>query len=93
MARDQCLSPSYWRSVLFAIFQSLRSDYKGRYTEPFRLQGLSRFETLAGFFRGSAARFNHLASCLSNGQIQIIALQIQSIAVLLDVMRLFRLSD
>ena len=57
------------------------------------MQGLSRFETLAGFFRGQCSPRQSSRECLSNGQIQIIALQIQSIAVLLDVMRLFRLAD
>ena len=91
------------RSMLLAVLLALNpfSRYSNRYAPITRVgkpnhsacrgsAGSKHWQASSG---ASAARFNHLASCLSNGQIQIIALQIQSIAVLLDVMRLFRLSD
>ena len=91
------------RSMLLAVLLALNpfSRYSNRYAPITRVgkpnhsacrgsAGSKHWQASSG---ASAARFNHLASCLSNGQIQIIALQIQSIAVLLDVMRLFRLAD
>jgi hypothetical protein len=50
-------------------------------------QGFSRFETLAGFFRGQCSPRQPSRECLSDGRMQIIALQIQSHRRLLEVMK------
>ena len=51
------------------------------------LHGLSRFETLAGFFRGQCSPRQPSRECLSDARVQMIALQIQSDRRLLEVMK------
>jgi len=90
------------RSMLLAVLLALNpfSRYSNRYA-PITRVGKPNHSACRGsagskHWQASSAQCSPRQSsreCLSNGQIQIIALQIQSIAVLLDVMRLFRLAD
>ena len=90
------------RSMLLAVLLAL-NPFRDIPIVTLRLQGsASRTIPLAGaqqvrnigrLLQPRCSPRQSSRECLSNGQIQIIALQIQSIAVLLDVMRLFRLAD
>ena len=57
------------------------------------LAGAQQVRNIGRLFQGQCSPRQSSRECPSNGQIQIIPLQIQSIARLLDVMRLFRLAD